>query len=76
VASWVRRRLEEEYGPEWAAVLDLVAGIREDLRAQGRSSEEVDWHSALDSEMLDLVREGRVSEAKERLEACLSSSSG
>jgi precorrin-2 dehydrogenase/sirohydrochlorin ferrochelatase len=76
VASWVRRRLEEEYGPEWAALLDLVADAREALRAEGRSSDEVDWHAALDSGMLELVREGRVSEAKERLQACLSSSSG
>jgi precorrin-2 dehydrogenase len=76
VASWARRRLEEEFGPEWEVLLDLVADARDELRAGGRSAEEVDWHAALDSGMLDLVREGRVREAKERLQACLSSSSG
>ncbi len=76
VASWVRQRLEAEYGPEWEVLLDLVAEARDQVRAAGRSAEEVDWHAALDSGMLDLVREGRVSEAKERLQACLSSSSG
>ena len=42
----------------------------------GRSSEDADWQRALDSGMLDLIRTGRVAEAKELLETCLSSSSG
>jgi precorrin-2 dehydrogenase / sirohydrochlorin ferrochelatase len=75
LASWTRRRLEAEFGPEWATVLDLLAEARDELRASGRSPQEVDWHAALDSGMLEMVREGRTSEAKERLQACLSSSS-
>lgn len=75
LASWVRSRLEAEFGPEWAVVLDLLAEVRDDLRTEGRSTLKVDWHAALDSGMLEMVREGRVSEAKERLQACLSSSS-
>jgi precorrin-2 dehydrogenase/sirohydrochlorin ferrochelatase len=75
LASWVRRRLEAEYGPEWAPLLDLVAEARDELRASGRTSLGVDWHTALVSGMLELVREGRITEAKERLQACLSSSS-
>jgi precorrin-2 dehydrogenase/sirohydrochlorin ferrochelatase len=75
VASWVRRRLEADYGPEWATLLDLVADARDELRASGRTTLGVDWHAALDSGMLELVREGRITEAKERLQACLSSSS-
>jgi hypothetical protein len=46
------------------------------MRADGRSSEDADWQRALDSGMLDLIRTGRVTEAKELLETCLSSSSG
>jgi precorrin-2 dehydrogenase/sirohydrochlorin ferrochelatase len=76
VAAWVRRELEADYGPEWSTVLDLVAEVRDEVRAAGGSTEGVDWNAALDSGMLDLVREGRVREAKERLQACLSSSSG
>ena len=57
-------------------LVDLLAEARERLRADGRSTEGLDWQGALDSGMLDLVREGRVAEAKERLQACLSSSSG
>jgi precorrin-2 dehydrogenase/sirohydrochlorin ferrochelatase len=75
LTSWTRRRLEAEFGPEWATLVDLLADAREELRASGRSSLGVDWHAALDSGMLELVREGRIAEAKERLQACLSSSS-
>jgi precorrin-2 dehydrogenase/sirohydrochlorin ferrochelatase len=75
LASWIRERLEGEFGPEWATLVDLLADARDDLRASGRSPLGVDWHAALDSGMLELVREGRIAEAKERLQACLSSSS-
>jgi precorrin-2 dehydrogenase/sirohydrochlorin ferrochelatase len=75
LAHWAREQLEAEFGPEWATLLDLLADARDDLRAAGRSPLGVDWQAALDSGMLDLVREGRIAEAKERLQACLSSSS-
>jgi hypothetical protein len=41
------------------------------MRAGGRSSETADWRRALDSGILDLVREGRDGEAKELLRSCL-----
>jgi precorrin-2 dehydrogenase / sirohydrochlorin ferrochelatase len=75
VAAWLRRRLEQEIGPEYEVLLDVAAEAREELRAAGRSPEAYDWQSALDSGMLELVREGRLAEARERLKACLSSSS-
>jgi siroheme synthase-like protein len=71
LAAWVRRRLDEELGPEYATLLDVLSEAREELRAAGRSSEEPDWQSALDSGMLDLIRAGNVEEAKEILRACL-----
>jgi precorrin-2 dehydrogenase/sirohydrochlorin ferrochelatase len=71
LAAWLRRRLEEELGPEYETLLDLVSAAREALRAEGRSTEESDWQKVLDSDMLDLIRSGRVEEARERLQACL-----
>ena len=71
LATWLRRRLTEELGPEYATLLDVLSEAREELRAAGRSSEDPDWQSALDSGMLDLIRAGRVDEAKEILRACL-----
>jgi precorrin-2 dehydrogenase / sirohydrochlorin ferrochelatase len=75
VATWLRRRFEQELGPEYEALIDLVAAERDRLHAEGRSTEGLDWQTALDSGMLDLVREGHLAEAKERLQACLSSPS-
>ena len=71
LATWLRRRFDEELGPEYATLLDVLSEAREALRAEGRSTEEPDWQSALDSGMLDLIRAGRVDEAKELLRQCL-----
>lgn len=76
VARWLAARLGEEIGPEYEVLLELVGSARAELQAQGRTTESADWQSALDSEMLELIRTGRVATARERLQACLSSSSG
>jgi siroheme synthase-like protein len=75
VATWLRRRLEMEIGPEYEALLDLVASHREAVKASGRGTEDLDWQRALDSDMLDLIRAGDLAHARERLQSCLSSSS-
>ncbi|MFN8038449.1 MAG: NAD(P)-dependent oxidoreductase [Acidimicrobiales bacterium] len=75
LSTWLRRRYADELGPEHLVLLDLLTEEREAIRAAGRSTEGLDWQAALDSGMLDLIREGRLAEAKERLQACLSSSS-
>jgi siroheme synthase-like protein len=73
LAAYLRRQLETELGPEYETLLDVLAEAREAVRAGGRSTEEPDWQRALDSGMLDLIRAGRVEEAKELLRTCLSS---
>lgn len=75
LAAWLRRRLEGEIGPEFGVLLDLLSAEREGLKAEGRSTEGLDWRSALDSDMLGLIRTGDLTSARERLHACLSSSS-
>lgn len=75
LATWLRRRLEGEIGPEYAVLLDLLATERDGLKAAGVSTEGLDWTSALDSDMLDLIRTGDLAHARERLQTCLSSSS-
>lgn len=76
LASWLRSRLEEVVGPEYEALLELLASEREVLKAEGRSTEGLDWQKALDSDMLGLIRNGDLTNARERLHTCLSSSSG
>jgi len=75
VASWLKGRLAAEIGPEYEVLVDLVAAEREAVRAGGRSTEGLNWQKALDSDMLELIKNGQVADARERLQACLSSSS-
>jgi siroheme synthase-like protein len=74
MAVWLRRRLEGELGAEYEVLLRLLSEIRATIQGAGGSTDEVNWTSALDSNMLDLIRAGDIGKARERLEACLSSS--
>jgi siroheme synthase-like protein len=71
LAAHVRRQLAEEFGPEYETLLEVLSDAREGLRAAGRSTEDADWQRAFDSGIVDLVRAGRVAEAKELLRSCL-----
>lgn len=72
MAAWLRDMLGAEVGPEHAALAELVSAERNRLRAAGCSTEGLDWQSALDSDMLGLLRAGQVERARERLRTCLS----
>lgn len=76
LAAWLRRRLEAEVGPEYGVLLELAAEAREERGGYGDVSTGADWHAAFDSGILDLIRTGRLDQAREGLRACLSSSSG
>ena len=75
LATYLKDHVRTEMGPEWATLLELLSEAREALRSSGTSSEGLDWRGALDSGMLDLIRDGRTADAKELLQTCLSSSS-
>jgi precorrin-2 dehydrogenase / sirohydrochlorin ferrochelatase len=73
LAAWIRNQIGETLGPEVALLAEWLADAREEMKASGRSTEDVDWRTALDSDMLELIRSGQVALARERLQACLSS---
>ena len=75
LAGWLARLVAAQLGPEHEVLAELLSERRAAIKAAGGSTEGLDWQSALDSDMLDLIRAGQVQRAKERLEACLSSSS-
>jgi precorrin-2 dehydrogenase/sirohydrochlorin ferrochelatase len=74
LSAWLGARLAEQLGPEYGVLGELVSAERDRLKAAGRSTEGLDWQKALDSDMLDLIRSGQIDRARERLQACLSSS--
>ncbi|MGE3619779.1 MAG: bifunctional precorrin-2 dehydrogenase/sirohydrochlorin ferrochelatase [Acidimicrobiia bacterium] len=71
LSAWLRARFEDQLGPEYEVLLDVLAGARSRLRDEGRTASPADWRGALDSGMLDLIREGRQADARARLDAAL-----
>jgi precorrin-2 dehydrogenase/sirohydrochlorin ferrochelatase len=71
LASWLRDRLAEAVPEEVDVLAGLLAEARSELRAGGAPTAGLDWRTALDSGMLELVRAGRLDEAKELLRASL-----
>ena len=76
LATWLRDEIADLLGPEVAVLAELLAEARQAARDGTTTCGVHDWRAALDSGMLDLIRHGRILEAKERLSACRSSSSG
>ncbi|MDQ3107738.1 MAG: bifunctional precorrin-2 dehydrogenase/sirohydrochlorin ferrochelatase [Actinomycetota bacterium] len=75
LSSHLKGRLADEYGGEdYLTLLRLLEEERAAIQAEGRSTEGLAWQKALESDMLSLIRGGRISEARERLKTCLSSS--
>ncbi|HET6964600.1 MAG TPA: bifunctional precorrin-2 dehydrogenase/sirohydrochlorin ferrochelatase [Acidimicrobiales bacterium] len=72
LAGWLRDQVAGLLGPEIGRLAELLSEARDQLQAAGRSTEGLDWRRALDSDMLDLIRSGRMAQARERLQACLS----
>jgi precorrin-2 dehydrogenase/sirohydrochlorin ferrochelatase len=71
LATWLRDGLAEHVPGEVDALAELLAEARAALAGTGRRATAADWRAALDSGMLDLVRAGRLDEARELLRAAL-----
>ena len=71
LAVWLRRRIGEVVGPEFAAVAALLAQARHTLRSAGRSSEHADWSALLDEGLVSLLASDRLEQARSRVDAWL-----
>ncbi|MEX2294526.1 MAG: bifunctional precorrin-2 dehydrogenase/sirohydrochlorin ferrochelatase [Acidimicrobiales bacterium] len=71
LASWLRDQLALVVGPEHDVLLGLLTDARAALAAEGTARPPANWREALDSGMLDLIRSGRVAEAREVLHTSL-----
>ena len=64
LAAWLRRRLAREVGPAVATMADLLDEARRAVRAEGRSTEDVDWKAVLDGAFPELVAAGDLAGAR------------
>jgi len=67
----LREHLDGTLGPEWAALGELAARARLDLRAAGRAADAETWRRALAADVRALLAEGRVDDARGQLRARL-----
>lgn len=69
LAVRIRERIEREFGPEFASFLGLLQELREPLAARYPDFEvrRAIWYELVDSDVIDLLREGREDLARARL---------
>lgn len=67
LAAWLRSRIEASLDDALLDLLDLLAGTRADLQDAGVSTELAGWRRALDNGLFDLVKAGRIDEARASL---------
>jgi siroheme synthase-like protein len=76
LAAWLRRRIGETVGPEFATVAALLGEARQALKDAGRSTERADWSSLLDESLVSAVAAGRQADARRRAASWLAGELG
>jgi hypothetical protein len=76
MARKMREEIEEFLTDDYAAMLELAAEVRAELREQGKLIDADIWNRALDADLKKLLAEGKQAEAKERLLRALSEPAG
>jgi len=78
LARWLREKLEADFGEWLGCFATMLAEVRDEVKA--RYDQEYErrkvWRAILDSDALELARQGREDAARERIRACISSPSG
>lgn len=73
LARRIREQVESYFGPEYALLADLLGELRDEVK--GRYSDSNERHQAfvrvLDSDVLELLAQGQVAEAKGKARQCL-----
>lgn len=66
LAARIRRQLEQTFGPEYADFLDLLGDLRQPVAARHPDFEarKALWAQLLDSDVLDLLRQGQPDQAR------------
>jgi len=72
MARKMREEIEKFLTDDWAAMLELAAEVRAELREQGKLIDADIWNRALDADLKKLLAEGKQADARERLLRSLS----
>ena len=67
LSSWLRRRLEEEFGEGWADVVEAAGQVRDRAKGAGRSLPPSAWQAALDDDFVSRAAGGDVAGAVDQL---------
>lgn len=70
-SQWARARLEREFTDVHARVLDVLSEVRSEVRAELGTSEIPGWLEAIDDELIELVADDRLDEARARVRGAL-----
>jgi precorrin-2 dehydrogenase/sirohydrochlorin ferrochelatase len=76
MARKMREEIEEFLTDDYAAMLELAAEVRAELREQGKLIDADIWNKALDADLKKLLAEGKQAEARERLLKSLAEPAG
>lgn len=71
LATWLCKRLAEACGEGLGTLAELLEDARRRLQKAGRPTESVDWQALLDGPLPDLVREGRLEEARRLVDVAI-----
>lgn len=67
MASWLRRRFEQQFDERYDTLLDLLSEVRAEARYVLGTSEVSGWNEALDDGLFELVAAGDLETARRRL---------
>jgi precorrin-2 dehydrogenase/sirohydrochlorin ferrochelatase len=69
----LRERFERQFGPEYAAFLELMRELRHPLAARYPDFQErrARWYALIDSDLLELLRDGKTALARQRAQAII-----
>ncbi len=75
LAGWLRDQVAAAIGDEAGILAALLSQARRWVQAEGRSTETVDWSAILSGPVTDLVRAGRIDDARQLLRTSIEASS-
>jgi precorrin-2 dehydrogenase/sirohydrochlorin ferrochelatase len=68
MSKYLRKKLTDEITPEYGELVEILSDIRNDIKKNGLSTEDVNWDHAFESKIFKLIKKGQSKKAKEIIE--------